>query len=557
MARRLRSGSGLDSRTRCRWQRSFTVPLLFAVVVARADGGGDPSQFKDRVQALHDRVVELAGEDDLLDTLYFGWSDRPYARATLAILVKVAATLDREVDCRGHDNGKIDDPTVESMLKWADGAIQSAIHAEPSDNLRPHQIGITWKQLLEGKGAPPLIGFLDGTRLTPQHPSVGDLDVLASLGQRFYARPLDSRLDGQDAELTARRAEALGMTVFDITPWVTRGSWKCGNHWDFIRPMWQNRRRFVAYSRLVSFFRWNVEWFRDPSLLPAVEDPAEGESLGASLARRGVLRGVMATPTYAAYRWTRPNVEAAPQHAQAALIAALWVQALEGQRLALVDGWRDVHDENKSSEISIFLDPVRAETIAHTALDLLRYADFIREFDDTPLIAIAVDEDAFTSETENPNRVPNWSDWTAPIWNGLLSRQIRFDVVRWEPPNEKPKPPYRWVFHVEQATHPMGGSTLERIEGGLAQLGDHVYRLTAREMDGTIARNMFVRVGRTPEGKACAGIVNLSDRSRVLKLRGKPAIGASRDVISNQQIPEPDQRLELEPWQVRLLWPSA
>jgi len=68
---------------------------------------------------------------------------------------------------------------------------------------------------------------------------------------------------------------------------------------------------------------------------------------------------------------------------------------------------------------------------------------------------------------------------------------------------------------------------------------------------------MFVRVGRTPEGKACAGIVNLSDRARVLKLRGKPVIGPSRDVISNHQISEPGQRLEFEPWQVRLLWPTA
>jgi hypothetical protein len=100
-------------------------------------------------------------------------------------------------------------------------------------------------------------------------------------------------------------------------------------------------------------------------------------------------------------------------------------------------------------------------------------------------------------------------------------------------------------------------SLIAKSERRLAQDSEHVYRLTAREMDGTIARDMFVRVGRTPEGKACAGIVNLSDRSRVLKLRGKPAIGPSRDVISNQRISEPDQRLELEPWQVRLLWPTA
>lgn len=530
------------------------VPLV-AVSMVCADVGGDLSHFKERVQTLNERVTELAGDDNLLDTLYFGWSDRPYARATLAILIKVAATLNREVDSRGHDNGKIDDATVESMLQWADGAIQRAIQSQPTDGFRPHRIGITWKQLLDGKGVPPLIGFLDGIRLTPQNASVGELDVLASLGQRFYARPLDSRLDGQDAETTAQRAEALGMTVFDITPLVGRSAWGCGNHWDFIRPLWRDRDRYVAYTGPATLPTKEADWSRGYSLFPAVEDTKGGESLAASLARRAMLRGVMAKTAYAAYRWTPPIVEPAPQHAQAALAATLWVQALEGQRLALVDGWRDAHDENKSGESSIFLDPARAETIAHTALDLLRYADFVREYDDTPLIAIAVGKDAFIHETDNPYGAAAWSDWTEPIWAGLLSRQIRFDVVRWEPPEEKPKPPYRWVFRLEQASHPTSGSTLERIERGLAQLRDHVYRLTAREMDGTIASDVYVRAGQTPAGKACAAVVNLSDRPRVLKLRGRPAMGASRDVISDQQISEPDQRLEFAPWQVRLLWP--
>ena len=529
--------------------------FLFAVPAAQASDGSDLPQLKERIQALHERVTELAGDNDLLDSLYFRWSDRPYARATLAILVKVVATLDREVDCRGHDNGKIDDATMESMLQWADGAIQRAIQSQPNDGFRPHRIGITWKQLLEGKGVPPLCGFLDGTRFTPQHPAVGDLDVLASLGQRFYGRPLGSRLDGQDGEATAQRAEALGMTVFDISPLVDRSAWKYGNHWDLIRPLWRDRGRYVAYTRPATLFRGKPDGSGDYSLLPAVEDTKDGESLAASLARRAMLRGVMETSTYAAYRWTPPIVEAAPQHAQAALTAALWVQALEGQRLALVDGWRDVHDENEPRAACVFLNTTRAETIAHTALDLLRYADFVRECDDTPLIAIAVGEDAVTHETDNPNECAGWSDWTEPIWTGLLSRQVRFDVVRLEPPQEKPKPPYRWVFRLEQASHPTGGSTLERIERGLAQLRDHVYRLTAREMDGTIASDVYVRAGRTPAGKACAAVVNLSDRPRVLKLRGRPAIGASRDIISNQRISEPDQRLEFAPWQVRLLWP--
>jgi len=517
--------------------------------------GSDPSQLKQRVQTLNQRVTELAGHDNLLETLYFAWSDRPYARATLAILIKVVATLDREAECREHGNGKIDDATVETMLQWADGAIQRAIQSLPLDGFRPHRIGTTWRQLLEGRSVPPLIGFLDGTRLTPKHVAVGDLDVLASLGQRFYARPLGSRLDGQDAEVTARRAEALGMTVFDITPWVNGDAWTCGNHWLLIRPLWRDRGHYVAYTDPSTLPTKEADWSRDGSLLPAIHDPKVGESLGASLARRTMLRGVMAKTAYATCRWTPPIVDAAPQHAQAAITAALWVQALEGQRLALVDGWRDAHDENEPRAASVFLNPARAETIAHTALDLLRFADFVKEFDDTPLLAIAVGGDAFLHETDNPANGQSWSDWTQPIWNELLSRQIRFDVIRQEPPGEKPKPPYRWLFRLEQASRPTGGSTLERIERGLAQLRDHAYRLTAREMDGRIAADVYVRAGQTQEGKACAAVVNLADHSRVLKLRGNPAIGASRDVTSDQQIPEPGQHVEFGPWQVRLIWP--
>lgn len=530
--------------------------LMFTPGFALAQSQIELSHLRERVRALHERVTELAGDDDLIDTLYFQWSDRPYARATLAILIKVTATLDGEVDRRGHGNGKIDDATVESMLNWSGDAIQRVIRAEPSDEFRPHRIDIPWKQLLEGQGVPPLIGFLDGTRLAPQHAAAGDLDVLASLGQRFYARPLDSRLDGQDAEMTSRRAEALGMTVFDITPLVGRSAWKCGNHWDYIRPLWRDRDRYVAYTGPATLPMREDDWSRGDSLLPAVEDTKNGESLAASMARRAMLRGVMETSTYAAYRWTPPILEAAPQHTQASLAAALWVQALEGQRLALVDGWRDAHDENDPRAVCAILNPAQAETIAHTALDFLRYVDFVREYNDTPLIAIAVGEDAFTPEPDNPCGAAGWSDWTNPIWHGLLSRQIRFDVIRWELKDEKPKTPYRWMFRLEQSSHPTGGSMLERIERGLAQLRDHVHRLTAREMNGTIAADMYVRVGKTPEGKAYAAVVNLSDRPRVLKLRGSPAIGPSRDVITSQQISEPDQRLEFAPWQVRLLWPK-
>jgi len=111
------------------------------------------------------------------------------------------------------------------------------------------------------------------------------------------------------------------------------------------------------------------------------------------------------------------------------------------------------------------------------------------------------------------------------------------------------------VLFGERPADGQADALIAKIERQLAQIEEHVYRLTAREMDGTIATDMYVRAGKTPEGKACAAVVNLSDRSRVLKLRGRLAIGPSRDVIADQSIPEPDQCLEFAPWQVRILWP--
>ena len=82
----------------------------------------DLSQLRARVSQLQERVTELAGDDDLLDTLHFGWLDRPYARATLAILVKTTSMLEREVYLRELGNGAIDDATVRNMLLWSRSA---------------------------------------------------------------------------------------------------------------------------------------------------------------------------------------------------------------------------------------------------------------------------------------------------------------------------------------------------------------------------------------------------------------------------------------------------
>lgn len=522
-----------------------------------SDGAPEVAQFKDRIQNLRQRVTELADDSNLLDTLYFAWSDRSYARATLAILVKVAATLDREADCRANGNGKIDDATVESMFQWADEAVERVVRAEPSEDFRPHRLKVTWADILDGRRAPPLFAFVDRTNLPPRDPALGDLDLLAAFGQRAYICGDPSNSATARFDERARRAEALGMTVVDTVPAGTPG--RCGSCLLNNAPRWPERLQRVVCMEFRNLLRGGE--LRESSgftEVPAILDNPNGEALAASLARRALLRGVMETPTYAAYRWTPPIVEVEPQHQYAALAATLWVQALEGQQLTLVDGWRDHHNENRSETASVFLSPTRAETIAHTALDLQRLARFVTAFEGHALLALIVGDEAVYDKQSNEDgesQVDTWASWVQPIWEVLVARQIRFDVVSDRTEEKTLRGRYQIVFPLHKKDCANPAETIGKIERRLAQLEDHVYRLTAREMDGMIAADMYVRAGKTPVGKACAAVVNLTDRPRALKLRGRPEIGPSHDVIADQPIPEPSQRIEFAPWQVRLLWP--
>ncbi len=505
-------------------------------------------------------MIELAGEGDLLDTLYFGWSDRPYARATLAILIKVAATLNREMDCRGHGTGKIDDPTVESMLQWTDDALQRVIHTEPNPDFRPHRVKVIWTDLLDGERIPPFFAFVDGANALRAHPVFGDLDILAALGQKAYARPSGERYDDGELGLTARRAEALGLVLVDWSRLATKNVFRCGVADPDRRTGWAGPSQDVAVGTLARLARYSEPRPGFDLVLPTIEDPVDGESLAASLARRAMLRGATRRPTYGITNWTPPIANGLLEYRPAALRAAMWAQAFDGQRLALVESWRDVSpDEDGLPGSSILIHPAQAETIAHTSLDMQRLAQFIGEYNVRPIFALAVGRETICSAGESGCPQPQfdtWAPWVQPIWESLVARQISFDVVSEHADEKALRELYRVVFPLrrEECTEP--GDVIVKIERRLAQVEEHVYRLTARELDGMIAKDMYVRVGRTPGGKACVAVVNLTDRPRVIKLRGKPEIGSSRDVIADQLIPEPDQRLELAPWQVRILWPT-
>ncbi len=531
----------------------FSCVLMFIPSIALAQSGVELSPLEQRVQTLHQRINELVDEDNLLDTLYFAWSDRPYARATLAILIKVAATLNREVTFRENNKCKMDDETVESMLQWSDDAIQRVIHAQPTDGFRPHRMKVTWTDVLDGHKVPPLFAFVDGTKLAPRDPALGDLDLLAVLGQRAYICSDPSNSATAAFETRARRAEALGMMVVDAVPAGTPG--RCGSCLLNNRPRWPERGQRVVWMDSRVLVNGDPEFL--PGELPAVLNDQRGESVASLLARRAMVRGVTRRPANASCHWM-PQIPGKVHDKQVPPSTSMWIQAIDGQQLTLMEGWCDVHDTTWPHRPSVFTDPVGAELIANTALDFLRLGEFVKAVDANPQVAIVVGRDAFAKDESSPNSdhlTNSWAAWAASVWDSLVSRQIRFDVIPRAEREDGFRYNYPVVIPLERPTDGQTDLLIEKIERRLAQIEEHVYRLTAREMDGTLARDMFVRVGQTREGKACAGIVNLSNRPRVLKLRGRPVIGPSRDVISDQQIPEPDQRLDFAPWQVRLLWP--
>ena len=543
LTRRLRTGFGVYRRAIRPCLCIEAIILLFVVQVAQANDGGDAPQLKERVQTLNERVTELAGDDNLLDTLYFAWSDRPYARATLAVLIKVVAMLDREVRLREDGGGLIEDRWVEGMLRWSEDAIRRAIAEVPTDDFRPHRILVTKADVSPSSRLVPLFAFIDEAEETRVHPLFGDLDLLAALGQRVYPR---GTRDGQpDAalDLVLDRARALGIAVVDFSPgWGTQRG-VGGSPLPSARS-YEEAGQFLSLD-LISAFGYG----RHPDAItpkyPAMNQTGVFDTLPGSLARRALLRGLFQQTRCAGVYPSPPMAPTRREHWLAGIRAMMWVHAFDGQSLGLIRGWRDVSHRG----MHLFHHPQFVESAAHTALDMLRVSDLFDGRDDHAILALAIGFDALRGSDD-------WADWVQPVWAALLSRQIRFDIVTQEMDAGELHKRYRVVIPLRQADCGDVSAAMTRIETKLALIPDHVYRLTAREMDGTIASNVFVRAGRTPEGKACAAVVNLSDRQRLLKLRGRPMIRASRDVISNVPIPEPDQRLELAPWQVRLLWPK-
>ena len=519
----------------------------------------DVADLQARVARLADRVEELAGTHDLLDTLHFGWFDRPYARATLAVVVKTTSAVKREIRLRRRGNGAIADASLRAMVLWAEKALDRASESEVDVDFRPHRLRVTDGDLGGTPSTPAFFAFVDRATSTRLHPAFGDLDLAAAIGSRVYPR-LDRELGTADkAALRASRASALGMATIvlisttDQRPERRRrvgkpraGAWGSDKHGmlahgDLVVEPLSLRELLGPISGLTGKPRRSV----------AIVDPPAGESWASSLVRRALARGTLNQTRYVATGWTSPIIRGLGDGGVGAVEAAMWVDAIDGQSLGLLPGWRDLRDGSGSLYASILTDPARMETIAHTALDLIRLGRYMVPLRAVPGLVVTVGPEAVDPEDDNA-----WARWIEPVWSALHQRQIRFDVVGTATRFADPASRYPVVLPLRREHVSELPSLLLSVERKLARHAALTLRVTARELDEQLATDVFIRNGQAPGARACVAVVNLSNRPRKLLLKSPVKLGTTVDVVSGQRIADSQAPLPMSPWQVQVLWPT-
>ncbi|MFQ5591795.1 MAG: hypothetical protein ACE5HE_11575 [Phycisphaerae bacterium] len=534
------------------WAAIWYLCVCWMFVCGTASAQLDTADLHARVMHLTDRVEALTDKHDLLDGLHFGWFDRPYARATLAVLIKTCSALRREVHLRQRGNGAISDSSVNDMLAWADDALARVIASRSDPRFRPHRLRVTSEQLRGESFAPALFGFVDRATTTRAHPTLGDLDLEAALGFRVYPR-LAGELGAADViELRKARVAALGMAPIVVLAEPVLLGWPGARSATgagsaepstgdvlIVRPV--SLRTLVQHvpssdGRLGSVI--------------AVVDPPRGERWASSLARRALVRGTLRQVRYTTVGWTPPHAPHAEASRPEAIAAAMWVDAIGGQSIGLLPGWRDLRDGSASPYSSVLAHPRMIEVFAHTGLDLLRLGSHLPTLWDGPRVAVMVGSDAVDPHEENA-----WAAWIEGVWQVLYGQQVRYDVVGSGMTRAEVSQQYSIVLELHRDTMGDLASLLLDLQQQLDRQSTQPPRVTVHEMDERLAADIFVATGKVPKGR-CVALANLSNRTRMVRLRNARALGDTIDVLSGSPIPSARAPLELAPWQVRILCPS-
>lgn len=545
--------------------------LSWSVGIGSACGESPPpvaiADLRQRVESLTQRLDEYTSGGDLLDSLHFGWFDRPYARATLATLFKTSAVLRREVRLRDAGNGAISKATLDVILRWAEDADDRVLADEPDPRFRPHRVRVLASEIVQDTG-PPLFAFLDRATATRSHPAFGDLDLLAALGQRVYAHEAGDMADTTNHQLLVRRAEFLGMAVVDVLPTAT-GVQSAEPEVASPSPGVLRVQPLTIAALLMPRAA-----FDSTRTVLAVRDAVAGEPWPARVARRALARGANGRSRCVVCGSSAGPNRSTPAGAGSPLAAAMWLDALDGVSLAVADGWRDLRDGSVSPSPSVFTRPDEIETFARTSLDILRFAELppplprgdnggsaIRSVEAPRPVAIVVSPDAV-----DPLDADKWADWIEPFFAALVERQIPFDIVsdsgsrqglagEWDgPPLRDHVLPARYpvVFPLRRSDAADLNFAIVRLERELATIEGLAQRRTVRELDGSFPRDLFVRSGDSRDGRDTIAVVNLSALPRELRIIGGGTLPRLREFLSGTPTIGRDGRFTVGPWQTRL-----
>ncbi len=537
-----------------------------------------PAMLRRELSAVRDAMGLLVDADDPIDTLYFGWFDRPYRRATLACAVKTANALDRELNLRQAGNGALSDEEVRAILAWVRSAIERARQPARRVGFYPHRRA----RSRPGAGrAGCRFGFVDRSTVSRLDDWYGDFDLLASCGFRAYARSDRPYLNAAGWASLLRHADALGVTV--VTFGGTRG--------ESAGPTTAPPPPEIRALTLHELFDFDPAAMNAEQTVAAVLDPTRAESWAESLARRGLYRGVLPRHDVTVCGWAVPGVGRADAASGPAVQAAMWAHACDGQSLGLLEGWRDLRDGSLSPYASLVVSPGFVETVAHVDLDLLFHRDALRGFATRPDVVLVVDDAAL--DPSDPNR---WSVSFARLLEALNPALVPVDVLPSSEPGWRERiQSYALAVDLTGALNfgagnaaagrtAAGGAGLGGVVGGptawkLYQRGTAIDdppqpgesmvawfdRLRLRAASGRRGRivdaqggypaDVFARWGWHDNAVSRLALVNLSDRPiRVWPFDGPQRLtGPVIDVVAATRLTDIANGIPLAPWQVRLL----
>lgn len=538
-------------------------------------------EIEEALERCRGELLPLIGGTEPVDSLYFGWFDRPYRRATLACAVKALAVLEYELQLRQLGNGAIDDRQLVRLLAWLRQAAPSACVPPSRAAVLPHRLAVTPDSLLAltapaGAAAPPPVrfGFMDRATATRHDDWAGDFDLLACLGVRVIGAPAVAGAKPSTSQALFRHGHALGIAVVGDP-----GEWNGPPPSDPLpagdAPPWFSPLAIAAHTLAELIESTGKQRPGDESVIPAAADYPFGESWGEALARRSLHRTTTGSTGAVVIGWAPSpggwSYDTSPEQVR----LAMWVHALGGQRLALLEGWRDLRDGSPLPYPSLTANPGVIEAVAHTALDMLPLDKELAAFDDPRRVLVVLADDCL-----HPRRPNRWSKPWAALFSGLAERQPAFDVVcqtrmaqpgaldRYplivSPPEDSLLPSVRGRLRSMRA----GGSTHVVWDPASSSIEPVLIAVDRRLSEPDVvsgALSVGGLGGARPQGvlifDGTGGEVALAnttgERSTVWIT---PASGERsrplRDAIAGLTFARPDQGIELGPRQVRLLIPQ-